>query len=149
MFNLFANFSSFALEGEAAAVQGVQGSSTSMIVMLVLMVAVFYFIVYRPQKKQEKKNAEMRNNLMIGDEITTTGGIIGKVVKIKDDIIVIETGTDKTKIKIHKWALSSVDKKGSETVKPASFKVSSSKTESESKTEKNENEVSEDKSDTE
>ena len=86
---------------------------------------------------------------MIGDEITTTGGIIGKVVKIKDDIIVIETGTDKTKIKIHKWALSSVDKKGSETVKPASFKVSSSKTESESKTEKSENEVSEDKSDAE
>ena len=56
-----------------------------MIIMLVALVAVFYFFMIRPQKKQEKKDAEMRGALQVGDEVTTIGGIIGKVVSIKED----------------------------------------------------------------
>ena len=82
-----------------------------MIVMLVLMVGVFYFVGIRPQKKQEKQNNEMRNALTVGDEITTIGGIIGKVVSIKEETCVIETSHDGTKIRILKSAISRVDVK--------------------------------------
>ena len=63
------------------------GGTIMMVVMLVLMVAVFYFVGIRPQKKQEKQNNEMRNALTVGDEVTTIGGIIGKVVSIKDETL--------------------------------------------------------------
>ena len=79
------------------------------IVMLVVMVAVFYFFMYRPQKKQEKEAKEMKDNLQVGDEITTIGGIIGEVVSIKDETCVIETTRDKCKIRILKSAISKVD----------------------------------------
>lgn len=79
------------------------------IIILVLMIPVFYFLVIRPQKKQEKEAKDMRDNLQIGDEICTTGGILGRIVKIKDDIITIETGSDKNKIKIYNWAVRSVE----------------------------------------
>ena len=81
------------------------------LVMLVGVVVVFYFFMYRPQKKQEKQAAEMMNNLAIGDEITTIGGIIVRVVRIKDDTCVIETSKDGTKIRILKSAIKSVDVK--------------------------------------
>ncbi len=85
------------------------GSSWSMIVMLVAFVAIFYFMIYRPQKKQEKETARMRDSIQIGDEISTTGGILGRVVKVKDDIITIETGSDRNKLKIFKWAVRAVE----------------------------------------
>ena len=69
---------------------------------------VFYFLIIRPQQKREKATREMRNNIKIGDEIVTIGGIYGKVLKIKDDIITIEIGSDKTKITIAKWAVGNV-----------------------------------------
>jgi preprotein translocase subunit YajC len=65
----------------------------------------------RPQKKQEKKDAEMRNALSVGDEVTTIGGIIGKVVSIKGETFVLETTKDKTKIRFLKGAIRSVDVK--------------------------------------
>ncbi|MBR5295865.1 MAG: preprotein translocase subunit YajC, partial [Clostridia bacterium] len=65
--------------------------------------------IYRPQKKQEKEVAKMRDNLQIGDEISTNGGILGRVVKIKDDIVTIETGSDKNKLKIFKWAVRAIE----------------------------------------
>lgn len=74
-----------------------------------IVVAFLYFTVLRPQKKQEKETAEMRNNLMVGDEITTIGGIIGKVVSIKEETVMIETGHDRTKIRILKSAIRNVD----------------------------------------
>ena len=77
--------------------------------MIVLFGAVFYFLIYRPQKKQEKDAANMRDNLQIGDEISTTGGILGRVVKIKDDIVTIETGSDRNKLKIYKWAIRAIE----------------------------------------
>ena len=87
------------------------GSTLLTVGMLVAVVVVFYFVGIRPQKKQEKEVANMRNNLSVGDEITTIGGIIGKVVSIKDETCVIETSRDCTKIRILKSAISRVDVK--------------------------------------
>ena len=84
------------------------------IILVVAMVAIFYFLLYRPQKKQEKEAAEMKNNLEVGDEITTIGGIIGEVVSIKEETCVIETSKERTKIRILKSAISKVDVKASE-----------------------------------
>lgn len=79
------------------------------IVMLVAMVAIFYFFMYRPQKKQEKEESAMRNNLQVGDEITTIGGIIGKIVSIKDETVLIETSNERNKIRILRTAVRKVD----------------------------------------
>ena len=79
--------------------------------MIVVMFGAFYFFAIRPQKKQEKEANNMRNNLTVGDEITTIGGIIGKVVSIKEETCVIESAHDKTKIRILKSAISRVDVK--------------------------------------
>lgn len=81
------------------------------IIMLVLIFAVMYFVMIRPQKKQEKEINAMRDNLEVGDEITTIGGIIGKVVSIKEDTLVLETSHDRTHIRILKSAVSRVDVK--------------------------------------
>ena len=78
---------------------------------LVLVVVFFYFFLIRPQKKQEKEANNMRNSLTVGDEITTIGGIIGKVVSIKEEPCFIETAHERTKIRILKSAISRVDVK--------------------------------------
>ena len=85
------------------------GGNWGFIGVLVVMVVVFYFFMYRPQKKQEKQVNDMRNNLEVGDEITTIGGIIGKIVSIKDETCVIETGRDGCKMRILKSAVRCVD----------------------------------------
>ena len=77
--------------------------------MIAAMLALLYFFMIRPQKKQEKEVASMRNSLMVGDEITTIGGIIGKIVSIKDETLVLETSRDDTKIRILKSAVRNVD----------------------------------------
>ncbi len=77
--------------------------------MIALFIGVFYFFGIRPQKRQEREAAEMRNSLMVGDEITTIGGIIGKIVSIKDETMVIETTRDHTRIRFLKSAVRSVD----------------------------------------
>lgn len=79
--------------------------------MLVIMFVAMYFLTIRPQKKAEKEANEMRNNLEIGDEITTIGGIVGKIVSIKEDTCVIETSKNGTKIRILKQAVRNVDVK--------------------------------------
>jgi len=79
--------------------------------MLVVVIVVFYFFIIRPQKKQERAAAEMRNNLAVGDEITTIGGIIGKIVSIKEETMIIETGRDHTRIRLLKSAVRTVDVK--------------------------------------
>ena len=81
------------------------------IIMLVLMFVAMYFFTIRPQKKAEKEANEMRNNLEIGDEITTIGGIVGKIVRIKEETCVIETSKNGTKIRILKQAVRNVDVK--------------------------------------
>lgn len=87
------------------------GAVIQMVIMMVVIVVGFYFFLIRPQSKKQKEDEAMRNNLEIGDEITTIGGIVGRVVSINDDTdsMVIETGADRTKIRLKKWALSSVN----------------------------------------
>ena len=77
-------------------------------VLLVVMVVVFYFVMIRPQKKQEKQIAEMRDSLAVGDEVVTIGGIIGTVLIIKYDKIMIETGNDRTKLTILRSSVKTV-----------------------------------------
>ncbi|MBE6589301.1 MAG: preprotein translocase subunit YajC [Ruminococcaceae bacterium] len=81
------------------------------LIMMVGLLVVMYFFMIRPQKKQEKEQNAMRNNLAVGDEITTIGGIIGKIVSIKEETCVIETTHERTKIRILKTAVSRVDVK--------------------------------------
>lgn len=73
---------------------------------IVIILIAFYFLLIRPQQKKDKEDKAMRENLDIGDEVVTAGGIIGRVVSIKDDTLVIETGSDRSKIRITKWAVS-------------------------------------------
>ncbi len=87
---------------------------SQMFPVLIIWVAVFaamYFFMIRPNSKKKKQEAELRNNLEIGDEITTIGGIVGRVIAIKEDedAIIIETGPDRTKMKFKKWCISTVD----------------------------------------
>ena len=98
----------FMLEGEAG------GGGWMSIGMIVLLFVALYFFMIRPQKKQEKRDAEMRDALAIGDEVTTIGGIIGKVVSIKEGTFVLETTKDKTKIRFLKNAIRSVDVKAAD-----------------------------------
>ncbi len=100
----------YLLESTTAAVNPAV-TTTSTIIMLVAMIAIFYFFMYRPQKKQEKQANDMRNNLQVGDEITTIGGIIGKIVSIKDETVLIETSNAHTKIRILRTAVRNVDVK--------------------------------------
>ncbi len=93
-------------------------SMVTMVIYIVAIIAFFYFFMIRPQKKQEKQMSEMRNSLEIGDEITTIGGIIGRVTHIKDDVVTIETGADRNKIRVRRSAVSTVDVKVGETKAP-------------------------------
>ena len=72
---------------------------------LILIFVIFYFMLIRPQKKRDKETQQMRANLEVGDEIVTIGGVIGTVVVIKDDYLLIETGSDRSKIRIARWAI--------------------------------------------
>jgi len=81
-------------------------SSLSMILLMGGMFVVMYFVMIRPQKKKQKAEQDMRESVQVGDEITTIGGIFGRVVTVKEDSLVIETGADRNKIKIAKWAIS-------------------------------------------
>ena len=75
-------------------------------IYLIAMIAIMYFIMIRPQRKKQKEEQTMRDNIQIGDEITTIGGIMGKVVTVNEDSLVIETGADRNKMKIARWAVS-------------------------------------------
>ena len=82
-----------------------QGSSSSMIIMLVGMFALMYFMMIRPQKKRQKEEQAMRDSVEVGDEITTIGGICGKIVTTKEDSLIIETGADRNRMMIKRWAV--------------------------------------------
>lgn len=86
------------------------GGGASTIIMLVLMFAIFYFLIIRPENKKKKKADEMRSALSVGDEITTIGGMIGKIVQVTEDTITFETGEDRVRIQTKKWAVSTTAK---------------------------------------
>ncbi|MCR4563788.1 MAG: preprotein translocase subunit YajC [Clostridiales bacterium] len=81
------------------------GGNWSIFILMPLLFVVMYFTMIRPQKKQQKKEQEIRESTQVGDEITTIGGIIGRVVTVKEDSLVIETGADRNKMKITRWAI--------------------------------------------
>ncbi len=91
-----------------------EGGGISMVWIIAIYAVFFgaiYFFFFRPQSKKRKKEAEMKKNAQVGDEITTIGGICGRIVAIKEetDSIIIETGADKTKLRVKHWAVGSVD----------------------------------------
>ena len=92
------------------------GSSWITIAMIALVFAVFYFLLIRPEKKRERAAQEMRAALQVGDEVTTIGGIIGKVVSIKEETFVLETTRDRTRIRFLITAIRSVDVKAEDSV---------------------------------
>ena len=98
---------------DATAAAGGMGST---LIMLVLMLAVFYFMLIRPENKRKKEAEEMRSAVKVGDKITTIGGICGTVVSIKDDTLVIESSSDRTKLKIYRWAIRGKEAPATETV---------------------------------
>lgn len=75
---------------------------------LLLLIVIMYFLLIRPQRKREKSVNEMRRGLQVGDEIITIGGLCGKIVKTKDETIVIQVGADKVKFEMMRWAVSKV-----------------------------------------
>ena len=89
---------------------GAAGGLLATILPFVIMIAALYFILWRPQQKQEKKDAQMRNSIEIGDEVTTIGGIIGHVAAIKDDTFILETTSDRVKLRMRRSAIASVTK---------------------------------------
>ena len=86
----------------------------SPLIMTAIFIGIFYFLLIRPQQKKNKQVNEMRNNLQVGDNVITIGGIHGKITKIKDDVLTLEVGADKVKLQIAKWAVGNVVKSGIE-----------------------------------
>ena len=87
--------------------QGTQNPASMllMLIPLVLMIVIFYFLIIRPEKKRSKKMKEMLDHLEVADEVVTAGGIIGRVLSVKEDTVLIETGSDRTKIRILKSSI--------------------------------------------
>ena len=101
----------FAAESQA---QESSGGNNQWWIMLIIYAAIIvgaYFLLFRPQSKKKKKEAALRKNAQIGDEVTTIGGISGRIIAIKEDTdsIILETGTDRNKINVKRWAISTVD----------------------------------------
>lgn len=97
-------------EGAAAGATGAQGGLAGTIIWIVIMLGLFYFMLIRPQKKKEKETKAMLDAMKVGDTVTTIGGIIGKILKIKDDKICIEIGdrTQKHPMTIKREAVAAV-----------------------------------------
>jgi preprotein translocase subunit YajC len=107
---------------------GAEGGASSLtsFLPLIVIIAVFYFIMIRPQQKKTKQVNEMRSSVKPGDYVTTIGGFRGRVVKVKDDLVTIQVGSDKTKLDIMKWGISKIEesapvteRKSTKTVKSA------------------------------
>ena len=99
---------------DAAASTTNTGSSLGNILtllMIPLLLVIMYFVMIRPQRKQEKEAANMRNSLSVGDEITTIGGIIGRVVNVKEDTFVLETTKERTRIRFERTTIKRIDRK--------------------------------------
>lgn len=81
------------------------GSPVFMIIYLVVIFGAMYFMLIRPQRKKQKEEKKMRENLQVGDEVITIGGVHGRVISLKEDTFVIESKSDHTKLTFSRWAL--------------------------------------------
>lgn len=97
--------SSFLTIATASAEAANPFNGSYMIIMIVVFIAIFYFMILRPENKKKKEQEALRSSLHKGDNITTIGGIMGKIVDIKDDKIVIETSEDQVRMELQKWAV--------------------------------------------
>lgn len=105
MITLLAVLASEAAETAEETQAGGWTSIISLILPLVLMVLIFYFLIIRPEKKRNKETQEMLENIQVADEVITNGGIIGRVLSVQKDTVLIETGSDRTKIRVVKQAI--------------------------------------------
>ena len=101
-------------DASATADGSAAGGGYSMIIMIVVMIAIFYFFLIRPENKKKKAAEEMRSSLSVGDQITTIGGIIGRIVMVKSESVVFETSEDRVRLEIAKWAISTKGKQTEE-----------------------------------
>ena len=85
-------------------------SLLSMILPFAAVFVIMYFLMIRPQRKKDKQLQDMRSSLDIGDNVTTIGGVVGRVVALKDDTVVLETGTDRNRVRFKRWAVQAVEK---------------------------------------
>ncbi len=93
----------------AAAPQG--AGVLNPVLTIVIFMAIFWFLIIRPQKKKDQQTKSMQDSLAKGDKIITIGGIVGTVISVKDEDVVIETGSDKAKLVFKKWAIGAVENK--------------------------------------
>ncbi len=103
---------------------------------LVLIFAALWFFMIIPQKKRDNETKQMRNSLQEGDEIVTIGGIVGRVLNVKEDSVIVYVGTDKTKIEFKKWAIGEVSKKSEKAAKAEAVKAESEEAEPKKKIKK-------------
>ena len=81
------------------------------LLMWIVVFGVFYFLLIRPQKKKDKQLKDMRENLNVGDKVTTIGGIIAHVAKVEENAVILEIGPNRTKVPFEKWAIGTVESK--------------------------------------
>lgn len=101
------NFNMYTL-ADSATNSASGGGVQSIIVMVIYLAVIFgamYLLLIRPQRKKQKEEKKMRENLQVGDEVVTIGGIYGRVISLKEDTIVIESNSDHSKLTIARWAL--------------------------------------------
>ena len=98
------------------------GNSTiGLILYMGFFFGLMYFLIIRPQKKKTKQMTELRNSVQSGDSVVTIGGIVGKVLNVKEDEIVLEVGAARTKLTFKKWAISTIDKGGKAAIESVDF----------------------------
>lgn len=107
------------MNGAAAAGTATQPAWLEMVMSFlpfIVIIAIFYFLLIRPQRKKEKETQNMLSAIKVGDKITTIGGMVGTITKIKDEKVMFETGpkTEPHQITIERWAIKSVEKKVSD-----------------------------------
>ena len=95
----------------------------SMCLPLVLMIGIFYFLILRPEKKRNKEMQQMLNNIQVADEVVTSGGIIGRVLSVKEDTVLIETGSDRTKIRVLKSAIARNNKLEAKSITESAIRI--------------------------
>ena len=99
-----------AQSGTATDASAGAGGTIQFVISIVLLIAVFYFFMIRPEKKRKKEAEDLRNSISAGDSIVTIGGMTGKVVSVSNDSLVFETGEDRVRIEVKKWAVSRKEK---------------------------------------
>lgn len=126
--NLFSFTAQAAAAADANAAGGVMGLVMT-ILPLGLMVLVFWFLIIRPEKKRNKEMQSMLDSLQVADEVVTNGGIIGRVLSVQKDTVLIETGSDRTKIRVVKSAIAKCNTEHENTAPALEAKKSKGKTE--------------------